>query len=219
MSLNIISVAASGAKLKKEMDLLTDDSLNDILKLISETTVHLSNTIDVFKEFLKEDKERSLFNLSQNIQNNISLIDSVLNKNSIKIDLTLDDNIYVYNFANEFSQALINILQNASDSINLKVKKDELRVIKIITKQLEDSVSIEIIDNAGGIDSEILNKIFEPYFTTKHKFQGTGLGLYITRKIIQESMKGKISVCNHNFTFENQECVGALFKITLKNNT
>ena len=217
--LNIISVAASGAKLKKEMDLLTDDSLNDILKLISETTVHLSNTIDVFKEFLKEDKERSLFNLSQNIQNNISLIDSVLNKNSIKIDLTLDDNIYVYNFANEFSQALINILQNASDSINLKVKKDDLRVIKIITKQLEDSVSIEIIDNAGGIDSEILNKIFEPYFTTKHKFQGTGLGLYITRKIIQESMKGKISVCNHNFTFENQECVGALFKITLKNNT
>ena len=217
--LNIISVAASGAKLKKEMDLLTDDSLNDILKLISETTVHLSNTIDVFKEFLKEDKERSLFNLSQNIQNNISLIDSVLNKNSIKIDLTLDDNIYVYNFANEFSQALINILQNASDSINLKVKKDELRVIKIITKQLEDSVSIEIIDNAGGIDSEILNKIFEPYFTTKHKFQGTGLGLYITRKIIQESMKGKISVCNHNFTFENQECIGALFKITLKNNT
>ncbi len=217
--LNIISVAASGAKLKKEMDLLTDDSLNDILKLISETTVHLSNTIDVFKEFLKEDKERSLFNLSQNIQNNISLIDSVLNKNSIKIDLTLDDNIYVYNFANEFSQALINILQNASDSINLKVKKDDLRVIKIITKQLEDSVSIEIIDNAGGIDSEILNKIFEPYFTTKHKFQGTGLGLYITRKIIQESMKGKISVCNHNFTFENQECIGALFKITLKNNT
>ena len=217
--LNIISVAASGAKLKKEMDLLTDDSLMDILKLISETTVHLSNTIDVFKEFLKEDKERSLFNLSQNIQNNISLIDSVLNKNCIKIDLNLDDNIYVYNFANEFSQALINILQNASETLNLKVKENELRVIKIITKQLEDSVSIEIIDNAGGINSEILNKIFEPYFTTKHKFQGTGLGLYMTRKIIQESMKGKISVSNDNFTFENQKCFGALFKIILKNNT
>jgi signal transduction histidine kinase len=64
-----------------------------------------------------------------------------------------------------------------------------------------------------------MNKIFEPYFTTKHKFQGTGLGLYMTHKIIQESMKGDISVENHEFIHENKKCIGALFRITLSCNT
>ena len=217
--LNIISITASGSRLKKEMNLLTDEMLNDALKSISETTEHLSNTIDVFKDFLKEDKEKSLFNLTQNINNNISLIESILKENHIILDLNLDNDIYLYNFANEFSQALINILHNASDAINSKRKKDELRLIKITTKQTKDSVLIEIVDNAGGIDKEIIDKIFEPYFTTKHKYQGTGLGLYMTHKIIQTSMKGKITVSNKQFVFENKECIGALFKITLKNNS
>lgn len=217
--LNIISVISSGTRLKKEMDLLTDDMLVDALKTISETTEHLSNTIDVFKDFLKENKEKSLFNLSQNIMNNISLIDTILNENEIEIDLDLDDSIYIYNFANEFSQAFINILHNASDAIAFKLKKGSLKIIKITTKQLDGHAIIEIADNAGGINSEIINKIFEPYFTTKHKFQGTGLGLYMTHKIIQESMKGKINVSNNTFTYKTQECFGALFKITLKNNT
>ena len=217
--LNIISVISSGTRLKKDMDLLTDDILVDALKTISETTEHLSNTIDVFKDFLKENKEKSLFNLSQNIMNNISLIDTILNENEIEIDLDLDDSIYIYNFANEFSQAFINILHNASDAIAFKLKKGSLKIIKITTKQLDGHATIEIADNAGGINSEIINKIFEPYFTTKHKFQGTGLGLYMTHKIIQESMKGKINVSNNTFTYKTQECFGALFKITLKNNT
>ena len=217
--LNIISITASGTRLKKEMDILSDEMLDSALKSISETTEHLSNTIDVFKDFLKEDKEKSLFNLSRNINNNISLIETILKENHIKLDLNLEDDIYLYNFANEFSQALINILHNASDAISLKRKKDELRLIKISTKQIKDSILIEIIDNAGGISKEIMDKIFEPYFTTKHKYQGTGLGLYMTHKIIQTSMKGKITVRNQQFVFENQECVGALFKIRLKNNT
>ena len=217
--LNIISITASSTKLKKELDLLTDKMLTDALKLISETTEHLSNTIDVFKDFLKEDKEKSLFNLSQNINNNIALIETILNENQIKMDLTLDDDIYIYNFSNEFSQALINILHNASDAFASKVKENELRLIKITTKKIEDCVIIEILDNAGGINKDIINKIFEPYFTTKHQYQGTGLGLYMTHKIIQSSMKGKISVKNDKFIFEDKEYKGAHFKITLKNNT
>jgi signal transduction histidine kinase len=217
--LNIISIASSGIKLKREMNSLTDEMLLDTLRLITDTTEHLSNTIDVFKDFLKEDKMPSLFNLSQNISNNISLIETILNKNKIKLDLDLDDSIYIYNFANEFSQAIINILHNASDAISSKLKEDDLRIIKIATKQIDNCVIIEILDNAGGIDKDIKNKIFEPYFTTKHKFQGTGLGLYMTHKIIQSSMKGEISVCNHKFMYDSQECEGALFKITIKNNT
>ncbi len=217
--LNIISITSSSTKLKKEMSLLTDKMLIDALKLISETTEHLSNTIDVFKDFLKEDKEKYLFNLTQNINNNISLIETILNENHIRLDLNLDNDIYIYNFANEFSQALINILHNASDAIDSKLKETDLRIIRITTKQINDELIIEIIDNAGGIDKEIINKIFEPYFTTKHQYQGTGLGLYMTHKIIQSSMKGKISVKNDKFIFEDKEYKGAHFKITLKNNT
>ena len=217
--LNIISITASSTKLKKEIGLLTDKILLDSLKLISDTTEHLSNTIDVFKDFLKEDKERSLFNLTQNIQNNISLIETILNEHRIRVELDLDDEIYVYNFSNEFSQALINILHNASDAINSKLKEDELRLIKISTKQLKDCVEIDILDNAGGIDKNILDKIFEPYFTTKHKFQGTGLGLYMTHKIIKTSMRGNIQVSNEEFIYDNKKCFGALFKISLPNNT
>ena len=204
---------------KFTIGLLTDKILLDSLKLISDTTEHLSNTIDVFKDFLKEDKEKSLFNLTQNIQNNIALIETILNENKIRIDLDLDDEIYLFNFSNEFSQALINILNNASDAISSKLKQDELRLIKISTKQLKDIVEITILDNAGGIEKDIIEKIFEPYFTTKHKFQGTGLGLYMTHKIIKMSMKGKITVSNKEFTYEDKEYIGAEFKITLPSNT
>jgi len=213
--LNIISITASGTRIKKEIGLLTDEVLNDSLKQISDTTEHLSNTIDVFKEFLKEDKERSLFNLSQNINNNISLIETILKENDIKIHLELDNDIYLYNFSNELSQALINILNNASDAIKSKLNNNELKIIKITTKQEKNKVIIEIIDNAGGIEKDIIGKIFEPYFTTKHKYQGTGLGLYMTHKIIKMSMKGSISVYNRKFIFEDKTYKGALFKITL----
>lgn len=213
--LNIISITASSAKLKKEIGLLSDKVLIDALNLISNTTEHLSNTIDVFKDFLKEDKEKSLFNLTQNIQKNLSLIESILNKNQIKIHLDLDDEIYLYNFSNEFSQALINILNNANDAINSKLMLNELRIIKIASKQINNSIEITIQDNAGGINQDIIDKIFEPYFTTKHQFQGTGLGLYMTHKIINMSMKGKISVSNNQFIFANKSYKGALFKIVL----
>ena len=213
--LNIISITASGTRIKKELDILSDKVLDDSLKQILDTTEHLSNTIDVFKDFLKEDKEKSLFNLSQNINNNLSLIETILNENLIKLDLELDHNIYLYNFSNEFSQALINILHNASDALKNNLKDHELRLIKITTKQINNNAIIEILDNAGGIDKEIITKIFEPYFTTKHKYQGTGLGLYMTHKIIKMSMKGRISVSNKRFNFKNNTHKGAFFKITL----
>ena len=217
--LNIISITTSSIKLNKELDLLTDDLLLDTVKVITDTTEQLSSTIDLFRDFLEDNKEKSLFNLSQNIYNNVSLIETLLKDNDVKIELDLDDNIYIYNLANEFSQALINILHNANDALSLKKDNDNFKIIRLITKQINENIIIEIYDNAGGINNDIMNKIFEPYFTTKHKFQGIGLGLYMTHKIIQESMKGDISVENHEFTYENKKYTGALFRITLNSNT
>jgi signal transduction histidine kinase len=216
--LNIISITASGARVKKELGILSDESLDESLKQISDTTEHLSETIDVFKDFLREDKEKILFNLSQNIRNDLSLIETILKNNNVKIDLQLDNDIYICSFQNEFSQAIINILHNANDAIKERLNDDEEKIIKVTTKQEKNKAIIEIIDNAGGISKDIIDKIFEPYFTTKHKYQGTGLGLYMTHKIIKMSMKGSISVSNKSFIYENKKYKGALFRISLNVN-
>ena len=213
--LNIISITASGTKIKKELDLLTDEFLLDSLKQISDTTAHLSDTIDVFKDFFKDNKEKSLFNLSQNISNTLSLLESILKENRILVNLNLDNDIYIYNFANEFSQAIINILHNANDAIKNKLDADDIRIINISTRQEKNKAIIEITDNAGGIAKDVIKKIFEPYFTTKHKYQGTGLGLYMTHKIIKMSMKGSISVSNKKVIFEDKTYKGANFRISL----
>ena len=95
------------------MGVLSDESLNDSLKQILDTTEHLSETIDVFKDFYKEDKEKSLFNLSQNIHNNLSLIETVIAGNNIELHLDLDKDIYIYNFSNELidnSTLIINVI-------------------------------------------------------------------------------------------------------------
>lgn len=213
--LNIISITASGTKIKKELGLLTDEFLIDSLKQISDTTSHLSDTIDVFKDFFKDNKEKSLFNLSQNISNTLSLLESIIKENRILVNLNLDNDIYIYNFANEFSQAIINILHNANDAIKNKLDADDIRIINISTRQEKNKAIIEITDNAGGIAKDVIKKIFEPYFTTKHKYQGTGLGLYMTHKIIKMSMKGSISVSNKKVIFEDKTYTGANFRISL----
>ncbi|WP_368030457.1 ATP-binding protein [Arcobacter sp. s6] len=216
--LNVISVTASAARVKKELGILSDESLEDSLKQILDTTEHLSETIDVFKDFYKEDKEKSLFNLSQNIHNNLALIETIILGNNIKLHLDLDKDIYLFNFSNEFSQIIVNILHNACDAIKARLSSNELRIIKITARQEKNKAIIEIVDNAGGIEKDIINKVFEPYFTTKHKYQGTGLGLYMTQKILKISMKGTIKVTNKTFIYENKTYKGALFRITLNIN-
>ena len=137
------SITASGTRIKKELGILSDEVLDNSLKQISETTEHLSDTIDVFKDFLKEDKEKSLFNLSQNIKNNLSLIETILKDNNIQLQLDLDNDIYIYNFSNEFSQAIINILHNANDAIKSKSNFNDTKVIKISTKQEKSLQAME----------------------------------------------------------------------------
>ncbi|MBL3520981.1 HAMP domain-containing histidine kinase [Arcobacter lanthieri] len=213
--LNIISITASNIKLKNDLNSLNDTNLEDSLKLILKTTEHLSNTIDTFNDFLKIDKHKSMFNINENIKSSISLIEDFFKKFNIEIVLDLEDDIFIYNVDNEFSQAVINILNNAKDALNLNLKENDMKIIKISTKKFDEFVEISICDNAFGIDNDIVDKIFEPYFTTKHQYQGTGLGLYMTRKIINQSMGGDISVKNIKFLHNNIMCKGAMFRIQL----
>ncbi|NQY94529.1 MAG: HAMP domain-containing histidine kinase, partial [Campylobacteraceae bacterium] len=123
------------------------------------------------------------------------------------ITVTLDtQSIIVCGYPNEFKQVLINIINNSKDAILAKKRKDKYIHITV-EKDIEKKALISISDNGGGIDEEIISKIYDPYFTTKFKSQGTGIGLYMSKMIIEKSMSGKLSVVNSKD--------GVIFKILI----
>ena len=121
------------------------------------------------------------------------------------MNIDTENDYYVIGYPNEFGQAVLNIINNAKDALIEQDLKD--KHINITIKKEGDNVLIIISDNAGGIPENIIDKIFDPYFSTKEDKNGTGLGLYMTKTIIEEHMDAKISVENSN--------KGAMFKIVL----
>jgi signal transduction histidine kinase len=167
---------------------------------------HMSQTIDDFRNFFKPNKNKEKFDPIKSITKVLAILEATLKNKDIKIQLNYAENIpHIYGFENEFSQAIINILNNAKDEL---IKKDSNKLITIDLKTIENDIIISILDNAGGIPEEILPKIFEPYFTTKHQASGTGIGLYMTKQIIESHMDGKIIAYNNPN--------GATFEIILK---
>ena len=127
--------------------------------------------------------------------------------------LDLQENIKINGYENELTQCLINIFNNAKDVLKEKVKNN--RLIFISTFINKDKVIIKIKDNGGGIPEDIIGKVFEPYFTTKHQSQGTGLGLHMTYNLIIDGMNGTIEVNNVSYEYENNKYKGAQFTISL----
>lgn len=213
--LSTISTLASGMRFQKEYGQLEEKDFFQNMDLICSTTKYLSKTIDDFRNFLSVNKEMKEFNLSDAINSGITLVESSLKNNFIKMKVELEKNISIAGFENEFIQALINILTNSKDALK-NIEKEDDRILCISLKKEKDSIIIIVQDSAGGIPENILPKIFDPYFTTKHKSQGTGIGLYMTHQIICEHMKGTISATNRKFTHENTIFMGAQFKIEFK---
>jgi signal transduction histidine kinase len=191
--LSIITTVISGLQVKQEVGIpITSEMIVDTTDTIINQANYLSKTIDDFRSFIKNDATQEIFYLSKVIGDTISLVTPALQSNHIKLSLILDDTITYNGYPSQLSQVLINILNNAKDAF--KEKNQEDKQIKIKTFQDETSIKIEIIDNAGGIPQEIKSKIFDPYFTTKHQYVGTGLGLYISVNIIQKDFDGAISI-------------------------
>lgn len=213
--LSTITTASSGIVLQKEMGILNDEFFLDALKKINLSAQHLSKTIDDFRNFFSPHKIKSKVLIKDLFTTTLGLISSQFNAKDIKIVKNIE-NIEFITYENELVQALINILNNARDEL-IKLPSDKEKFIFIdVRKNIEKGI-IEIIikDNAGGVEEEFLNKIFEPYFTTKHKSQGTGIGLYMTEEIIVKHLKGQIFVKNKKFNYNNKSYIGASFKIEL----
>ncbi|XPV68688.1 MAG: ABC transporter substrate-binding protein [Halarcobacter sp.] len=208
-----ISAASTGMKLQKEHDMLNDEQFFEACNTINNYSQYLSKTIDDFKNYAKGDTSQIKFNLKKDTKSFLALVDSFIKKNNLDIKLISEDNIEILGYPNQLIQCMINLFYNSNDVL-LNLPHDE-RYIEITQKEEDGFAIIEFKDNGGGISPQIKDKIFEPYFTTKHQSQGTGLGLHMSYNLIVNSMKGSISVDNVNFTYKGKNYTGALFKVVI----
>ena len=168
-----------------------DEKVQDALLLAN----NMSNTLDDFKNFFSPNKIKSEFYIKDCIEQSIELSKYLLNQENIEVKLFIRKDIKINSFYNELSHVFLNIISNSKDALCSNVHKND-RIIKIIVSKYKNYLTINMLDNGGGIPKEILPKIFEPYYTTKYKSAGTGIGLYMTKQIIEKHMDGVISCKN-----------------------
>ncbi|MDD2829540.1 MAG: ATP-binding protein [Sulfuricurvum sp.] len=203
-----INNAIINAEFALELAGMTTDEILETFKQINTYTAFLSGTIDDFRNFSNPDKDKTIFPLHQCIGQTINIIRGAYEMNNISLEYTPDNalrTITVYGPQGELSQVLLNILSNARDAI--KENGYDSGNVRIDLSATDDSITLSITDNAGGIPETVLPKIFDPYFTTKNKVQGSGIGLYMSKTIIEKHFEGKIEAAN--------EEKGAIFTITL----
>ncbi|MBD3842397.1 MAG: HAMP domain-containing histidine kinase [Campylobacterales bacterium] len=211
--LSVISTSVTGLEVKMELGLkIEEKEIIENLHKVNDTVQFLSRTIDDFQDYLKPQKHNQKFNIKDVIIKNLDMFGKAFSNNGIEIVLDIED-IIINNNQNELLQVVINILNNAKDA--LKEQIIECKYIFIKVYQENSNAIISIKDNANGIPEKVLPNIFDAYFTTKHKSQGTGLGLYMSYQIIINRFKGNIEVKNEEYTYQNQNFKGANFKIIL----
>jgi len=209
--LSVISTGVTGMQLEKSYGLLTDENFDQTCDIVNNNAQYLSKTIDDFKNFVTGERIKKPFNLKKDIDSFLHLVEGTIKSKNIEIILDLDEDIIIDGYENELTQCLINIFNNAKDV--LLSNEDTNRLIFITTKIENKEIIIEVKDNGGGILDNIINRVFEPYFTTKHQSQGTGLGLHMTYNLIKEGMSGSIDVYNREYEHKNMTQKGAEFII------
>ena len=166
---------------------------------------YMSNTIDDFRNFYKPDKKKETFDVLDYCTKAINLVNASLDDSSIILDVQVKQNRLIHGYPTEFAQVILNLISNAKDIlVEREIGKPK---ITLVIEARGSLCIIKVKDNAGGLDEKNFDLIFDPYFTTKHSSKGTGLGLYISKLIIERNMGGELSVQN------DEE--GAVFKIVL----
>ena len=155
---------------------------------------HMSQTINDFRDFFRSDKEMETFFLDTVVRQAVALIEQNFRDFGIKIELDNEQNLMVKGYPNEFAQALLNILMNAYDAL-VGNNTADARIILRVFKDGGSSV-VTVTDNAGGIPGEVIDRVFDPYFTTKGPDKGTGLGLFMSKTIIEKNIAGRLTVRN-----------------------
>ena len=201
--LNAIAAVNATVKLKNDVGVCEKAFIREKTQLISEHVQHLSSTIDDFRSFFKLDKQKEVQTTEQIIQDTLRLAGSALESRQISVSVDTVCECTIETYPNEVVHVLLNLIKNAEDAII--IREIDAPMIAVRSMQEGEYAVIEVEDNAGGIESDIMGKIFDPYFTTKENSGGTGLGLYMSKTIIEDHCNGKIEVKNGS--------MGAIFRL------
>lgn len=207
--LNALALLLQKQQIFHERGLLTAEKIDENVKKGTMLINKMSSTIDDFRDFFKPNKQKIEFDIKGAVEDTLELINAALYNKNIELQLNIDAGHTIYGYKNEFSQVILNLINNAKDVLIEKAVKDAKITIDAIVK--DDMIRLCISDNGGGIPQDIIEHIFEPYFTTKDEGKGTGVGLYMSKMIIEDNMHGQLSV--HN------DADGAVFIISLKLST
>jgi len=196
--LTVISAFSTGILMQKEYNILSDEKLEKACNGINENAQYLSETIDTFRNFIKEEKELKEVVLQERIDKALAIVNTTLKSKLIVLINNIDysSDIKVTIVLGEIEQVIINIINNAKDILIENNIKNPQIIINLQT--IDNKAVITIEDNAGGIPEDIIDKIFDSYFTTKGDAEGTGLGLHMSKKIMCDSIKGDLYVKNNS---------------------
>ena len=189
--LNVISLIVQGLPECKD---LSQEALNQEIERIMGVVLHMSQTIDDFRYFFRQDKKMSRFSANQAVAKAVDFITPSLIDKGICITVSDQSEVAVFGYSNEYAQVLLNLLSNAKDALAETKPLDPHMVISIT--RVEERSVVTITDNGGGISSDVMPRIFDPYFTTKEKLQGSGIGLYMSKIIIEQNMGGSLTAEN-----------------------
>lgn len=212
--LNIISTISSNQVLQIEMRNFNEEDILKDLEKINTTIIYLSTIIDKFRYFFDPKKEIEIFKVKDAISQNLEIFKSSYNSDGIKLICKIDD-ISIKGYKFELTQVTINLINNSKDALLSRLESNEEKYVFIEAFKEDNYLIIKVYDNAKGIERKIKGKIYEPYFSTKHKSEGTGLGLYMSQEIIKKEFKGRISNKTITFVYNNIEYKGEEFKIKI----
>lgn len=192
--LNNIGLIVQNLQLSFESGELNAEDLDKEISHAMDIIMHMSRTIDDFRNFFRHDKEMRKFVVNSVVARSIEFISATLSSSNIKVSMTADENVTAIGYQNEYAQVLLNILANAREVLIERAVTEPVISIQVTS---EHGCSVTTIgDNGGGMSEDILPRIFDPYFTTKEPGKGTGIGLYMSKVIIEQNMNGKLTVRN-----------------------
>ena len=176
---------------------------------------NMSDTLEDFRTFFNPNRAKKSFNVQEVINKAMDLSKYQLEKEAISLAAIAKEDLHVFGFRNELIHVLLNLIGNSKDSLSTN-ETDTPKIIHIIAKEAADTIYINVIDNGGGIKSDIIPKVFDPYFTTKHKSVGTGIGLYMSKLMVEKHMQGTITFKNMKHKLGTPDFFNcAMFTITI----
>lgn len=192
--LNALSLVMQNVSMQQRMGTLSEESMARMHDKAGQLVQRMSSTIDEFRDMFKPGKHSEAFNLLQALRSATGIMEGVFKNHNIELQLDCDESIELFGVPGEFSQVVLNLIGNAKDA--LLASRQPSPCILIRGYAAGARVCLEVEDNGGGIPADVLGRVFEPYFTTKEQGQGSGIGLYMSKIIVENNMHGRLLAAN-----------------------